>query len=300
MQASLLLALSSLLAAGLLPANNSAKEAFELKDNLVRLPAIVDGRQVTSVLDSGTSQVILDRPTSERIGLLTSSPTASALGGGSGPQPLSPIVIQRVQVGSVQLENVNGFAMTLKPLSTSAGFQIEVLLGGPIFESHVVQVDYQAHRVSFLKPERFPDCKNPIPIAISSGVPVATVLLNPKDGSPPITLHMIVDLGTRHYAAVIGGRLLDTEEGKALLARARPAKVGTGTGGAVEGSVLDIGRIDIGSQTFTNVQVALTRDIKAFQGATIDGTLGVPLWNKGSITFDYSHRQLCLVPGGSA
>ena len=297
MQAPFLLALSSLLAAGLLPANKSASQVFDLEDNLVRLPAIVDGRQVTAVLDSGTSQVILDRPTSERIGLVTPSATASALGGGSGPQQLSPITIPKVQVGGVRLADIKGFAMNLKPLSTSAGFGIDALLGEPIFDGHVVEVNYQAHLISILSPMRSPDCRNPIPIVISSGVPVATVLLYPRDGSSSITLHMIVDLGTRHYAAVIGGRLLETEEGKALLARARPVQVGTGTGGAIKGSVLNIGRVEIGSQTFKDVQVALTRDIKAFQSGTIDGTLGVPLWIKGSITFDYSHRQLCLVPG---
>jgi hypothetical protein len=46
--------------------------------------------------------------------------------------------------------------------------------------------------------------------------------------------------------------------------------------------------------SFRELEIKLTSEIAAFDAGVIDGTLGVPLWEQGSITFDYPARKLCI------
>lgn len=71
-------------------------------------------------------------------------------------------------------------------------------------------------------------------------------------------LRLIVDLGTRHCTAVIGGRFLKSAEGKQLLEGAKQQQIGTGTGGVVMGHDVNISALEVGSHSYSNVKVALT------------------------------------------
>ena len=71
-------------------------------------------------------------------------------------------------------------------------------------------------------------------------------------------------------------------------------QVGTGTGGPVSGTVAKAAKLSIGGQDFPNVEVALTQHVGAFTSGIADGSLGVPLWKAGTISFDYPHHEICL------
>ena len=291
------LALAGFLLALVAPAEGSAHQPFTLDDNLIRVRAMIDGKSVTAVLDSGTSQVILNRAAAARLGLDPGAASISALGGGAGAQALRPLLIDSVQFGHLHLEDVHGFAMELTPLSMSAGFTIDALLGGPLFNTKIISVDYPNRRIDVLDSDGSVTCQDPIPIMIIAGVPVVAVTIRANGATPPTVLHLIIDLGTRHFAAMLGGSFLDTDAGRELLREARPTQIGTGTGGRINGSVANVRELKIEGQTFPNVQVALTREVKAFEMGAVDGTLGVPLWSSGGITFDYPHQRVCIVPG---
>jgi hypothetical protein len=292
-----LLALTALLATLTGHGVGCAQQAmpFDLKDNLVHVPAKVDGRAVSAVLDSGAGQVIIDRTAAKRLGISVAEPAGSATGGGGGPQALFPITLSDVQVGSVTLSKLPGFAVDLEPLSKSAEFPVEALLGGPIFSGRRIDINYRTRQVTFDPPESI-TCKNPIPITVSNGVPIVEVSVRTKADEKPRKLHLIVDLGTRHFAAMIGGPFLESDSGTLLLKGAHIEHIATGTGGVVNGSVTQISEMTIGDQRFREVRVALTKEVKAFQIGFVDGTLGVPLWSTGGIAFDYPNRQVCLDP----
>jgi hypothetical protein len=42
------------------------------------------------------------------------------------------------------------------------------------------------------------------------------------------------------------------------------------------------------------LKVALTSHVEAFKAGLVDGTLGVPLWARGVVTFDYTRQQVCF------
>lgn len=73
-----------------------------------------------------------------------------------------------------------------------------------------------------------------------------------------------------------------------------PAQVGTGAGGAVQGTITSIAGLTIGSRSFQNLTIALTHNVAILERGVADGTLGVPLWQNGVITFDYARKTVCL------
>jgi hypothetical protein len=267
---------------------------FTLQDNLIRLRAEIDGQPATVVLDSGTSTLLLDKGFAKRRGSLQSSPSGMGLGGGKGAQTIFPAKIGTIRVGPFQASEAAAYAMDFGALSKSAGFQIDALIGQPAFADRYIKIDYPTRRVTFGPVGQAATCAEPIPLKIVNGVPVAEVQLQPVSGAEPVTLRMIVDLGTRHAIALVGGPFLKTEAGKRLLETGKPQNIGTGTGGEIQGVFVQAKSLRIGSNLLERPQVGLTDQVKSFEVGFVDGSLGVPLWKDGTITFDYAHQTLCL------
>ena len=271
------------------------KIPFQLDDNLVHFSATLNGRLVNAVLDSGTGAVLVSRDAAHRFDLKEGQAIGVAAGGGATTQQLFPIVIDSLAIGPLHLVQVSAVTMDVGYLSQSAGFPIDVVVGSPVFATGPVLIDYFARQVTFFGADRAPSCASvSIPIEIVNNVPVVTVTLKSDTSAPPATLHLIVDLGTRHFAATIGGKFLDTGAGRALWARGKPQQVGTGSGGSEQGVAVNVDRLTIGDHALSNVQIALTRQVSAFEKGFADGTLGVPVWKDGTITFDYPNRNVCL------
>lgn len=145
-------------------------------------------------------------------------------------------------------------------------------------------------------PAQRADCGgcDPIPFVPVGEVPVIAVKLQATPSSELRTLHLVVDLGTRHYAAMLGGPFLETTDGKALQKMSATKQLGTGTGGGVKGSEATLARLQVGKLRVDGLKVALTGHVGAFKAGLVDGTLGVPLWAGGVVTFDYTRQQVCF------
>jgi hypothetical protein len=268
---------------------------FQLDDNLVRFSATLNGHLANAVLDSGTGAVIVSRDAARRFDLKEGQAIGVADGGGAAAQQLFPTVIDSLAIGPLHLARVSAVTMEVGFLSQSAGFPIDVVVGSPVFATAPVLIDYSARRVTFFGADRAPSCASmSIPIEIVNNVPIATVTLKSDASTSPAALHLIVDLGTRRFAATIGGKFLDTAAGRALWARGKPQQVGTGSGGSAQGVAVNVDGLTIGDHALSDVQIALTRQVPAFEKGFADGTLGVPVWKDGAITFDYPNRNVCL------
>jgi hypothetical protein len=281
-----------LLCSGLARAQQAV--AFRLDDNLVHVRATVDGQSVSAVLDSGTGALLLDRSLAGKLGIKPGPLSGQALGGGTGVQAIFPVAVPTLDFGPIHLERVTGIAMDTQPLSASAGFPVGVLLGYPVFMARPVAVDYAARQINFFAPGSMPSCPNPIAFELVNNVPIVPVTLRSTKDAPPVTLRMIVDLGTRHFAAIIGGPFLNTAAGRTLASNGTPQQIGTGAGGPVAGTLTHVAELNVGGVAYRKLAVALTSHVGAFSAGFADGSLGVPLWVNGAITFDYRHHVLCL------
>jgi hypothetical protein len=266
---------------------------FQLQDNLLRISIRMNGQPVEAVLDSGAGGLVLDRAFAASVGV----PMGDSIGmvpGGGAPELMFPVTIDGLDFGPEHMENVSAIALSLEHLSSSAGFQVHVLLGRPAFVERAILVNYPARKIVFFPVGVEPPCADSIPLSFVGGTPVVTVTLQATAASRPVTLHLIVDFGTRHFAAMLGGPFLDSADGQRLDKAGHPMQVGTGTGGVVMGTSVSVADLKVGSNHFANLGVALTRQVGAFNKGGADGSLGVPLWDHGIITLDYAHQKLCL------
>lgn len=272
---------------------------FELRDNLVRIPVDVNGQRRSGVLDSGAGAVLIDRRVGREIGLNEGASTGDAAGGGNEAKALLPVTISRIEGGPFRFENLSAYAVDLRNLSSSAGFPIDILLGAPAFENGTVSVDYARRQVTVDRSGAPLECASPISLEIMHAAPVIKIELRSADGERPVPLKVLVDLGTRHSALVLGGPFVRSDAGKTLLQKATAKEIGYGVGGTVKGAVVRVPEVRAGKSSFGSLEVSLTLDVPAFEGTGIDGTLGVPLWNGGMIAFDYAGRHLCITPPDS-
>lgn len=273
---------------------------FELADNLVRIPVDVNGQRRSGVLDSGAGAVLVDRQVSRELGLSEGASAGDAAGGGNEAKQLLPVIISRVAAGPFRFEDVAAYAVDLGNLSSSAGFPVDVLLGAPAFQNGTISIDYARRQVTVDRSGATVGCASPIPLEIVHGTPVIEIEVRPTEGERPVRLKVLVDLGTRHSALVLGGAFVRSEPGQGLLRKAVAKEIGFGVGGAVKGAVVRVAEVRADASSFGPLDVSLTSDVPAFEGTGIDGTLGVPLWNGGVIAFDYSRRRLCITPREAA
>jgi len=270
---------------------------FELKDNLVRIEVEVNGRKHSGVLDSGAGAILVDRQVSAGLGLQEGSPAGDAAGAGAEAKALMPVTIARLVAGPLAFADVAGYAMDLGHLSSSAQFPVDVLLGAPAFKYGAVSVDYAHQQVTFGPSGSGVECAAPIPLDVVHDAPVVELEVWPSLDQPPVRLKVLVDLGTRHGALVLGGPFVRSEVGKALVQGGVSKQVGHGVGGEVQGTVARVAEVRAGTTRFGALDVSLTSNVPAFEQGVIDGTLGVPLWSGGVIAFDYPRRQICITRG---
>ena len=267
---------------------------FELRDNLVTFEATINGQKQTAVLDSGSGALVLDRAFAQRIRLSTNATVGEVAGAGAQAQQLQPIKVSNLIAGPLRFAYIDGFAVNLEQLSTSAGFPIKLLVGAPAFKSGAVTVDYRRRLVTFGPSGSAQACKSPIPMTVVHDVPVVEVELRPAADAEPVQLKLVVDLGTRDHAVLLGGRFFRSKAGEILLNSGVPQQVGHGTGGAVQGSVSRAAEMRIGKMQIKQPQIALSSGVSAFEAGGFDGSLGVPLWKDGVISFDYQRNQICI------
>lgn len=267
---------------------------FELRDNLVTIDTVINGRKQRAVLDSGSGALIVDRAYAKTIGLGEGQSAGDAAGAGEQSQQLRPVSVASLDVGPLRFNQLPGYALNMEQLSLSAGFPVDLLIGAPAFKHGAVSVDYRRRVVTFGPSGSMGTCAAPIPLTVVHDVPVVEVALRPTPGAEATRLRLVVDLGTRHRAMILGGPFVRSAAGQALLRSGVAQQVGHGIGGQVQGSVGRIAELQLGTASIADVEVALVPVVPAFEAGGVDGVLGVPFWKEGVITFDYPAHTLCI------
>jgi hypothetical protein len=237
--------------------------------------------------------MIVSKSLAAKLGLQLGDSPLQASGAGTANQSLFPVKLKSIQFGSLALHDVPGYAIDLGSISSSSDLKVDALLGYPFFKDHVVRVNYAESTVSIYPENDPPGCPNPIPFELIHNVPVVTAKVRSQATSAPQTVHVVVDLGSRHYN-YLGTAFLQSDPGKTLYANGHKQVVGEGTGGSTMGVVTEFAELGIGTQHFHNVKFALTEQTKAFNLEKVNGSLGVPLWTDGIITFNYPKQQICI------
>ena len=154
------LAALALLAAAPLHAQQTAAPVqlpFHLQDNLIRVPATLNGQRIDAVLDSGTGGIAIDHAFAESLHLDIGAPVGMVPGGGK-PVPMDPVILDHLDFGPEHLSFAPAIAVDLTvALTHNVGFlekgQADGTLGVPLWQSGVVTFDYAHSSVCFELPK---------------------------------------------------------------------------------------------------------------------------------------------------
>lgn len=161
--------------------------------NQIRFIAMLDGRALAAVLDTGVSVTVLsDRSGATDAARLTAGGEATAVGGNV---PLRWMTTRTVAFGGLVREG-GGVAVTRLPaVATASGTAVDLLVGRDLLERHALDIDYANQRFRLLPSGRLPFAGFTAPLAVSprrrvyesamtlGGAPIRPVVVDTGDGS---------------------------------------------------------------------------------------------------------------------
>jgi len=175
-------------------ANLSDRLRQSAKHNLVTIPVQLNGgAAVPFALDSGASSTIVNEKLASKL-RLQQAKTVVGHGAGIGPCILREMLQVKVRAGGGNVES-SVFAASLEPLESFMGLPMNGVVGGTLFLTHVVSIDYRARTAYISKTTNFVSRPNDIRILVT------------PSGSLCCVAHAEIQLHGMHWPARL---LIDT------------------------------------------------------------------------------------------
>lgn len=111
--------------------------------------SVADLRDVTAIVDTGSTQTVVDMRLARRLGLATHAETVTFLTQNASVLAVS---IPSIQLGSIRVESMAGTAMDLSSLESELGFRPDVMIGMDILRRTSFMIDYKKRRLRFAAP----------------------------------------------------------------------------------------------------------------------------------------------------
>lgn len=271
---------------------------IEVRNGLVVAHARVNDRDALLIIDTGSGVSVIDTAFAREAAINESGMRAEVKGTGGASVRLG--TARSLWVGDANLRNVAVAAVPLEALRAAAGSDIRGTLGFDLFDQYVVDIDYAAHTMTLSEPTTFAYAGSGtvLPLSMSHRVPaLAASLVTRKKGTVPVQLHL--DLGSSGYAVRLASPFVlanDLEHDTTTVA----GLFGTGVGGIIEGALLRMPALILGSITVLRPSTALSHETEGAFGtsAEADGTIGAPVWSRMRVIVDYSRSRVILEPRG--
>jgi len=284
-----------------IPANRRVLVEFPAGRKTVRLPArIVRGaiivrvqigeRGVDFLLDSGASEIVLDRAVAEELGLkVVGQHTAT----NAGDLASASARVPEMKIGDLTLHDV---AIDILPWAENVelGTKASGILGFDFFDGAAITIDYAKGTVDATAPAAFVPEPGAVEIPAHLtywGVPQAALTIGPTKGD-----HFIIDTGAQLHSIVIFQHFVR------LNARKIPAAVKNGNvgwytdmvGGKVNHFPIVVHGITFGGWRIDELHGELAHSPPAFD--SIDGLLGSGFLELFRFTIDEPHAKLYFIP----
>lgn len=287
------LCLAALAAAVATPAaaqQNSRSLTFMPDLDGIFFAGALNGHPVTIMLDSGSGNLAVDRKFADQIGLESTGNVHAATGlvGSFSVEQSKPL---RLSFTGIDL-NAGGAALAdLSSLGQAIGF-VPVILGRQIFDGFVVEIDFNARRLTFHRPGTF-DAAGWTRVALSPGAGGGRVVQLSIEGKAPISAGF--DLGSNGALSLDGAYVRD-----AGLQDNR--KASTWIRGGVDGiSVFEtttVRSVRIADHDIANVPMDSSSNWAKAVGAPAN--IGFPLISRlGRVAIDYRSDSLYVFPGAA-
>jgi hypothetical protein len=263
--------------------DGAATVPFENLGGLVVLPVSIGGsRPLRFVLDSGAGRMVIDRAVADELGLVREG-SGYVMGAGAGALRVEYVRDVTLTLPGLVSSGHELAALDLAPLAKTLGGRVDGVIGYPLFEGAVVEIDYRGGRVTFRAPERF-SYRGPgaeLPLEIERHWPFVRGELVLEDGTV-IPDRFLVDSGSSDsvdhpVVRDLGGR--------------RETETGVGLGTPTRGHVARARAFRLGPFRIEAPTVACC-------GAREETSrlIGSGVLSRFRVIFDYGRRRLILEP----
>ncbi|GAB2550344.1 hypothetical protein GCM10027189_36220 [Rufibacter soli] len=281
---------------------NKVRIPFKLVHNLVIIPIqINDSKPLNFVVDTGVDRTILiELNAFDSIALHdVQSLFLRGLGKGAGIQAmLSTGNFIRFSGLEARNQSVLVLEENIFELSSRVGMEVNGIIGYPLFQNFVVEMDYANKVMTLYKPGKYPERKarkcTLVPLTIEDAKPYVNVQAAFPDGQT-FPLRLIVDSGMSSslllYAPTLPGVKLPEKRIKAFLGR--------GLNGEIHGEITRIKSLELGSFTFNSPPASFPDTVSIRYALTLNnrnGNLGADVLQRFKVVFDYQKSRMLLKP----
>lgn len=269
---------------------------FELRSDLALVRAEVNGQSALLILDSGSGVNVVDSALAASAQLDMSGPRARVMGRSDATMQLGRA--RSLRVGAAELRDALVAPSDLAAVQARVGRDVRGTIGYDLFARYVVVVDYRRRQLTLHDPGTFAYTGTGVvlPVTTATRVPITdAVLVTRRMGRIPVRLNL--DLGSSAWAVRLGTRVVEKYGLDEDTATVR-APFGAGVGGASVGKLLRLPELRLGPLVIGRPSTALSSDSTGAFGrsASQDGTVGVPVFRRTLVIFDYARSRVILEP----
>jgi len=265
-----------------------------LADRII-LTAQMGGHKVDFQLDSGASQILLDKSVADALHFPAYGAQTETT---AGTYTITRSLVPRIDFGGAALENV---AVYTAPFHQWADESTPVagLLGYDFIANCVLHVDYLHGEADVLSPSSFQPPANAfaVPIRLEDRVPAIDVKISATTSD-----RFILDTGADRsalFSAFVTAHpnaAADQGLGEQFI-EAYPFLSGvSGVGGEISVTHTQVPSLSIGPVTFPRWLFSVVHDAPAFEGEDYDGLIGQDVLRNFDIYLDYQRSKIYFVP----
>lgn len=283
-------------------ANGVPEIPFKLMNNHLILSLRINGSApLATVLDTGmpTPGLVLFEGPRTRPVEIAFEPGLKALvkgaGGDSGGIEARIASAESITLAGLSIE---GARVIVLPEQEGFGGYHDAIIGYSLFSRFVVELDYDQKVLRLYEPDSFraPDGATIVPLEIRGGMPFVSARLTLPE-QEPFEVEVVVDLGASHAISLNSG----WSELVRVPSERVHAILGHGLSGPVEGDVARLTALELGDARLEDVVASFPVDEHQHPGGMNSraGNLGSDVLRRFTTTFDYSRKQMILVPNES-
>lgn len=248
----------------------------------------------TFLLDSGTAQNEINLRTARDMGLRLGwihRVRGDGIGEGTTEETSAKGISLFFENNKLYSGKVSVLDMT--PVEKVLNHSEDGILGEPLFETYVVQIDYAKHVVRLFDPRKYSiqGKRHIIPIWVHNRTPFMTGTIAKMDGNL-LDARLLIDTGadiplSLNHPFVVKNGLPDVPGTEATKS--------TGTGGITRGIFGHIKELKFEKIKASNVPTFFSMSTKGQRASDkYDGAIGNYLLVNFLVTFDYPHKQIVL------
>jgi hypothetical protein len=262
-------------------------------DGEIFIPALINGRPVKLLLDSGAGITVLDTGFATALGIRPGGTLPVTGAGGEATMQLASNL--KISLQSLSLGHITAGVIDLSAVAAEIGHPMPLILGKEVFNQLIIDIDFQQRKIAFRDPEDYASPADAIRVPLGRHGDHRTVPVSVQ-GADPVWFDF--DLGNDSPLIVYSSYRDSTH-----LLDGKPQSLDFigGVGGVAKVKIATLGAIGIAGVQLADIPAdfpdaadnAVSSDMTA-------GNIGLPIFSRFRLATDYPHDALWLIPDAKA